>query len=199
MGSFGRLTVRYERAHYRSDAQTTHYRRYGDVLDWDYTTQAEPGRNRQSIILGYLNDSHEQITFRAGLVYHRLTAFTRYITDYHYLRPVPHWVEARLHRWGAALPVGMALKPAGVLGRWMNLYVGLEGRYGVPESAPGSHPWYEEAKTADKARMRLVHHWGLSLFPESKVRGYIYAQDMFWQLARNESLPKVLVGFEARL
>lgn len=202
LGSSGWLTVRYELAHYRSDAQISHYRRYGDVLDWDYSIQAKPGRNRQVFMLGYLNDNHKRLTFRVSLVYRQLTAFTRYITDYHYLRLMPYWAEARLHRWEATLPVSMVLKPEGELGHWVNLHVGLEGRYAVLESAPGDrpwYPWYQKAETADKARVRLVHHWGLSLFPDSKVRGYIYARDMFWQLARNESLPIVLVGFDVSL
>ncbi len=204
LGSSGELTVRYELALYRSDAQASNYWswRFDDVLDWNYSSQALPGRNRQALMLGYLNDSHKRLTFRAGLVYRHLTAFTRSITYHHNGLLKPRWTEARLHRWEASLPVGMVLKPEGLLGRWVNLYVGLEGRYAVPGNSAGIqswYPWYEEAKPAGKVRGRLVHHWGLSLFPESKLRGYIYARDIFWQLARNESLPMVQIGFDVSL
>ena len=176
----------------------------GSAMVWDYTgrqdstielqdyVSSQPGRYNETISLAFRSTLGDQITIWWGLQYSELEAINEFVFGPPTGVANDPLKPASLKIWRSGLPVGVVVKPGTVLGRWIDIRIGVIGQITHRVETSPFYP-YRVTRFSEDA---LESNWGLGLFPISNAHGYIYFGDLAKQLKNKENISVARLGFE---
>ena len=190
------ITAFYQRQRFDGSAMIWDYiGRQDSTVELQYYVGAQPGRHDEIITLAFRSTLGGWITIWGGLQYAELEATNEFAFGPPTGVANDPLKAATLRVWRIIHPVGIVIKPGASMRRWVDFRLALEGRIAHRVETSPFYPYRVTRSSSDSLRS----NWGLGLFPQSKVHGYVYFGDLFERLQNKETPLVARLGFEVSL